>query len=137
MRQGLRYSEKKCDIFISAKRKLVGGKFEFVIIIQIILDVLQTLIDVIIQIDYIELAREKVGENALLGVERVSDRLTMRVDRFRNSGRNKEEREKEREREKCFGLTTPQRLMLVYEHQCVNLSGVIWEGQCSHLSCES
>ena len=91
----------------------------------------------IIQIDYIELAREKVGENALLGVERVSDRLTMRVDRFRNSGRNKEEREKEREREKCFGLTTPQRLMLVYEHQCVNLSGVILEGQCSHLSCES
>lgn len=100
MRQGLRYSEKKCDIFISAKRKLVGGKFEFVIIIQIILDVLQTLIDVIIQIDYIELAREKVGENALLGVERVSDRLTMRVDRFRNSGRNKEERERKRGRER-------------------------------------
>lgn len=103
MRQGLRYSEKKYDIFISAKRKLVGGKFEFVIIIQIILDVLQTLIDVIIQIDYIELAREKVGENALLGVERVSDRLTMRVNRilaFRNSGRNKEERERERKGER-------------------------------------
>ena len=100
MRQGLRYSEKKYDIFISAKRKLVGGKFEFVIIIQIILDVLQTLIDVIIQIDYIELAREKVGENALLGVERVSDRLTMRVNRFRNSGRNKEERERKRGRER-------------------------------------
>lgn len=85
----------------------------------------------IIQIDYIELAREKVGENALLGVERVSDRLTMRVNRFRNSGRNKEERERKRGRERNASL------MLVYEHQCVNLSGVIWEGQCSHLSCES
>lgn len=97
---GIALLRKKCDIFISAKRKLVGGKFEFVIIIQIILDVLQTLIDVIIQIDYIELAREKVGENALLGVERVSDRLTMRVNRFRNSGRNKEERERKRGRER-------------------------------------
>lgn len=48
----------------------------------------------------IELAREKVGENALLGVERVSDRLTMRVNRFRNSGRNKEERERKRGRER-------------------------------------